>query len=70
MSLLSVIILGEGIIVTDKAISKIVKNNYGFDTAIVIQVVVAVLMICKCRVVLQRNKELSFRLPAGSSLKA
>jgi len=47
MSLLSLIILGEGIIVITKAISKVVKNNYKFDATLVSQIVSAVLIICK-----------------------
>jgi low temperature requirement protein LtrA len=34
MSLLSLIILGEGIIVICKAISKVVKNYYAFDATL------------------------------------
>jgi len=69
MSLLTLIILGECIIVIDKTISKIVKNSYGFDTAVIVQVVAAVLIVCKCRAVLV--KEPAFLPPADwSSLNA
>ncbi|KAH8712198.1 bacterial low temperature requirement A protein-domain-containing protein [Phaeosphaeriaceae sp. PMI808] len=45
MSLLTLIILGEGIIVICKSISKIVKNDYLWTTAVVGQIVTAVLII-------------------------
>ncbi|OAL01689.1 hypothetical protein IQ06DRAFT_346314 [Phaeosphaeriaceae sp. SRC1lsM3a] len=45
MSLLTLIILGEGIIVICKSISKIVKNEYLWSVAVVGQIVAAVLII-------------------------
>lgn len=45
MSLLTLIILGEGIIVVCKAISKIVKNEYPWTAPIIGQVIAAVLII-------------------------
>lgn len=45
MSLLTLIILGEGIIVVCKAISYIVKNDYRFSSAIIGQVISAVMII-------------------------
>ncbi|KAF1838451.1 hypothetical protein BDW02DRAFT_636499 [Decorospora gaudefroyi] len=45
MSLLTLIILGEGIIVICKAISKIVKNGSQFDSQLRGQIIAAVLMI-------------------------
>ncbi|CAN9221974.1 unnamed protein product [Alternaria sp. RS040] len=45
MSLLTLIILGEGIIVICKAISKIVKNGSQFDDALTGQIATAVLII-------------------------
>ncbi|KAI4624491.1 hypothetical protein J4E83_004166 [Alternaria metachromatica] len=45
MSLLTLIILGEGIIVVCKAISKIVKNGSQFDTQLTGQIVSSVLII-------------------------
>jgi hypothetical protein len=47
MSLLTLIILGEGIIVICKAISKIVKNGSQFDSQLTAQIVSSVLIICK-----------------------
>lgn len=46
MSLLSLIILGEGIIVITKAISKVVKNSYKFDTTLIGEIMASVLIIC------------------------
>lgn len=45
LSLLTLIILGEGIIVVCKAISKIVKNYYIFTASVVGQIIAAVLII-------------------------
>lgn len=45
MSLLTLIILGEGIIVVCKAISKIVKNDYLWTVNVVGQIIAAVLII-------------------------
>jgi low temperature requirement protein LtrA len=45
MSLLSLIILGEGIIVICKSISKIIKNDYLWTSKVVGQVIAAVLII-------------------------
>jgi len=45
MSLLSLIILGEGIIVICKSISKIVKNEFLWSAAVVSQIIAAVLII-------------------------
>ncbi|KAF3050833.1 hypothetical protein E8E11_007312 [Didymella keratinophila] len=45
MSLLSLIILGEGIIVICKSISKIVKNEFLWSAAVVGQIIAAVLII-------------------------
>lgn len=45
MSLLTLIILGEGIIVICKSISKIVKNEYLWTAAVVGQIITAVLII-------------------------
>ncbi|KAF2744566.1 hypothetical protein M011DRAFT_168779 [Sporormia fimetaria CBS 119925] len=45
MSLLTLIILGEGIIVICKSISKIVKNEYSWTAAVLGQIVAAVLII-------------------------
>ncbi|KAH6620567.1 hypothetical protein C7974DRAFT_465143 [Boeremia exigua] len=45
MSLLSLIILGEGIIVVCKSISKIVKNEFLWSAAVVGQIIAAVLII-------------------------
>jgi len=45
MSLLTLIILGEGIIVVCKAISKIVKNEFLWTAAVVGQIIAAVLII-------------------------
>ncbi|KAF2183930.1 hypothetical protein K469DRAFT_689677 [Zopfia rhizophila CBS 207.26] len=45
MSLLTLIILGEGIIVICKAISKIVKNEYLWTAAVVGQIVCAIMII-------------------------
>jgi low temperature requirement protein LtrA len=47
MSLLTLIILGEGIIVICKAISKIVKNGSQFDSSLTGQIVASVLIICE-----------------------
>jgi low temperature requirement protein LtrA len=47
MSLLTLIILGEGIIVICKAISKIVKNGSQFDGDLTGQIIAAVVIICK-----------------------
>jgi low temperature requirement protein LtrA len=46
MSLLTLIILGEGIIVICKAISKIVKNGESFDSQLTGQTVASVLLMC------------------------
>jgi hypothetical protein len=51
MSLLTLIILGEGIIVICKAISKIVKNGSQFDDALTGQIAAAVLIICMYKIV-------------------
>ncbi|PSN70736.1 hypothetical protein BS50DRAFT_267022 [Corynespora cassiicola Philippines] len=45
MSLLTLIILGEGIIVICKSISKIVKNEYLWSAAVVGQIIAAILII-------------------------
>lgn len=45
MSLLTLIILGEGIIVICKSISKIIKNGFSWTTPIIGQVIAAVLII-------------------------
>lgn len=45
MSLLTLIVLGEGIIVICKAISKIVKNDYLWTAAVIGQIIGAVLII-------------------------
>ncbi|KAF1961254.1 hypothetical protein CC80DRAFT_488575 [Byssothecium circinans] len=45
MSLLTLIILGEGIIVICKAISKIVKNEFLWTSAVIGQIVAAILII-------------------------
>lgn len=45
MSLLTLIVLGEGIIVICKSISKIVKNEYLWTAAVVGQIIAAVLII-------------------------
>ncbi|KAJ4378640.1 hypothetical protein N0V86_005510 [Didymella sp. IMI 355093] len=45
MSLLSLIILGEGIIVICKSISKIVKNEFLWSAAVIGQIIAAVLII-------------------------
>jgi hypothetical protein len=45
MSLLTLIILGEGIIVVCKSISKIVKNDFLWSAAVVGQIVAAILII-------------------------
>lgn len=45
MGLLTLIILGEGIIVVCKSISKIVKNEYLWTAAVVAQIIIAVLII-------------------------
>ncbi|KAF2491319.1 hypothetical protein BU16DRAFT_425787, partial [Lophium mytilinum] len=45
MSLLTLIILGEGIIVICKAISYIVKNEYPFDSSVTGQIVSSILII-------------------------
>lgn len=45
MSLLTLIILGEGIIVVCKSISKIIKNEYLWTAAIIGQIVAAILII-------------------------
>jgi hypothetical protein len=47
MPLLTLIILGEGIIVICKAISKIVKNGFTFDNTLTGQIVASVVVICK-----------------------
>lgn len=45
MSLLTLIILGEGIIVICKSISKIVKNDYLWTSAVIAQIVCSILII-------------------------
>jgi low temperature requirement protein LtrA len=45
MSLLTLIILGEGIIVICKSISKIIKNDYQWSSAIIGQIVASILII-------------------------
>ncbi|KAF2640764.1 hypothetical protein P280DRAFT_490167 [Massarina eburnea CBS 473.64] len=45
MSLITLIILGEGIIVISKAISKIVKNEFLWTSAVIGQIIAAILII-------------------------
>jgi low temperature requirement protein LtrA len=61
MSLLSLIILGEGIIVICKAISKVVKNYYAFDATLAGQLVAAVVTICKFTPSARIHLRLTFR---------
>lgn len=48
MSLLTLIVLGEGIMVICKAISRVVKVGYIFNGPLIGQIVASVLIICKC----------------------
>jgi low temperature requirement protein LtrA len=47
MSLLTLIVLGEGIMVICKAISRVVKVGYIFNGSLIGQIVASVLIICK-----------------------
>jgi low temperature requirement protein LtrA len=47
MLLLSLIILGEGIIIITKAISKIVNDDYAFNAALIGQSIAAALILYK-----------------------